>query len=70
MRAYFDVLLPGWTFSDADHYRFVYFGGVRARLPKGAHGRKDAEIELGHIKHLFRRFGKLDEAKRTIPQLR
>ena len=70
LRPHLDVLLPGWSYSDGDHFRFVYFGGVRARLPKGAHGRRDPEIELGHIKHFFRRFGKLDEARRAIPQLR
>lgn len=69
LTAHFDVLLPGWELRVSDHRRYVMFGGQTARLPKGAHGRSNPEIHIFQVRHLFRVFGKLDEARKRIPQL-
>lgn len=53
-----------------EHSRYVSFGGISFRLPKGAHGEVNPEIELGHVRSMFRQFDKSSEAKERIPQLR
>lgn len=67
-----DALLPGWYYEDKGHGRYVFCKAIRpdsVKLPKGAHGRTNPEVELGHVKKLFRFFGKLPDAKRLIEQL-
>ena len=70
LRRHLDVLLPGWTLRVSDHRRYVSFAGQVAQLPKGGHGKSNPEIEIGHVKRLFRAFDRLDEARERIPQLR
>lgn len=70
LAGHLDDLLPGWRLQITPHGRRIYFGGKKVCLPKGPHGRSDPEIELGHVRNMFRHFGKLPEARKTIPQLK
>lgn len=70
LKGHLDTLLPGWEEQQTTHKRLVFFADEVFPLPKGAHGRADPEIQLGHVRKMFRFFGKLDEAKKQIPQLK
>ena len=53
-----------------EHYYWVYFTGKQApfKLPRGEHGRRDPETELGHVKKIVR-YGEIkpDCAKQFVP---
>ncbi len=73
LRKHLDKILPSWTPDDRNHARFVWCPEIRPdpfHLPRGGRGERDPEIELGHVKRMFRFFGRLDEARTQIPQLR
>lgn len=70
IRGHLNRLLPGWKLRVTDHHRTIRYGGRVVQLSKGAHGRSDPEIPIREVKHLFRVFEKLDEARKTIRQLR
>ena len=70
LKKHMDNLLPGWSEQVGDHRRGVRFGGKTSWLPLGPHGSSNPEIELGHVKKMFRHFGRLSEARQRIQQLR
>lgn len=70
LKGHLNALLPGWSERMTKHSRDISFEGKKFRLPKGAHGAENPEIELGHVRGMFRQFGKTSEAKKRIPQLR
>lgn len=43
----------GWT-RQVHNYRVTYAGRTFPRLPTGAHGSKDPEIQLGHVRQMVR----------------
>ena len=68
-----DKILPTWRWEDRNHARFVRCPEIRPDpfpFPQGGHGKHNPEIELGHVKRMFRFFRRLDEARTQIPQLR
>ncbi len=70
LRKHMDALLPGWERVEGPHRWTIHFDGATAFLPKGKHGASNPELEVGHVKHMFRLLGKLDEARKQIPQPR
>lgn len=69
LKLHMDAILPGCEVLEKPHCRRVHFNGMKSTLPRGAHGEANPEIELGHVRSMFRQFGKLAEAKKRIPQL-
>lgn len=70
LKKHMDTLLPGWEIVEGSHWWTIPFDGETAYLPKGELGASNPELEVGHVKHLFRVLGKLEEARKQIPQLR
>jgi len=69
--AMLDECAPGFTKNERMHNWCIYYGALTyPSLPKGEHGKKNPEIELGHLKRLARHFGILDCARRCIPALK
>lgn len=61
----------GYTIEEKKHHHWVrYNGRTFESLPKGEHGARVPEIEIGHIVGMIRDLG-IDEecARRAIPQL-
>jgi hypothetical protein len=51
-------------------YRVEWNGRTYWSLPKGAHGEKDPEIQMGHIKKMIQFLGiSMDCAKKNLPPL-
>lgn len=69
LKKHMNTLLPGWECVEGQHWLTIHFGSETAFLPKGKHGASNPELEVGHVKHMFNKFGKLDEARKQIPQL-
>ena len=68
-----DELLPEWESEVRTHRRLIYCRAIRPEafhFPKGAHGARNPEFELGRVKQLFRHFELEEEACARIPQLR
>ncbi|MHB1665445.1 MAG: hypothetical protein ACYCT7_09335 [bacterium] len=56
-----DNCASGHTRKAGDHYWVIKFNGkIYYTLPKGEHGSKNPDIEIGHIKKLIRHLG-IDE---------
>lgn len=67
-----DSILPEWTYELQTHRRLIRCPALRREpfpLPRGAHGRSNPEIQLGWVKKMFRFFGRLEQARKEIPQL-
>jgi len=65
-----DVCAPGHKRKVRTHHWCIYFGKLTyPQFPKGEHGKKNPEIEMGHIKRMARYFGILDCARKQIPAL-
>lgn len=61
---------PGFAIKQRPHnYCVTYRGRSFPRLPRGAHGSKNPEIETGHIKQMARQLGIEQCAKDHLPQL-
>ncbi len=62
----------GWRFVDKTHKRWVYVDGHPGsfKLPMGAHGSRNPEIEIGHVRGMARHFEITDCAKQQLEQLR
>lgn len=46
---------PGHNVHEETHHYWVYFRDKSYRnLPKGEHGKRDPEIEIGHIRKMIR----------------
>lgn len=67
-----DHCLPGHTRKRTDHYWRVFHGDrAFTNLPAGEHGKDlNAEIEIGWIRRLVRRFEIEDCARRELEILR
>lgn len=68
-----DTILPDWRCELQNHRRLIRCPMLRREafpLPKGRHGRTSPEIQLGWVKKMFRFFGRLEQARREIPQLK
>lgn len=62
-----DECVPGHRRVETNHhYRIDYNGKRYPTLPKGEHGTKNPEIELGHIRRLARFFEILECASRIL----
>lgn len=62
---------PGYTLEEKVHLHWIRYRGRRATLPQGQHGKgKNAEIEVGHVRHLARAL-ELDAecVQKYLPQL-
>lgn len=58
---------PGATLKPTDHHISIVFNGrMYRRLPLGAHGRKNPEIQVGHIKKMARHLEILDCAMEQL----
>ena len=61
---------PGATVKTKRHKKWVAVAGKTYRgFPRGGHGEKNPEVELGHVRKLGRFFGILDCMKRVISGL-
>lgn len=61
---------PGHEREEREHDWVIRWEGkTYSRFPRGAHGRTNPEIELGHVKGLVRHFEIQDCAKRELQQL-
>lgn len=61
---------PGFSIEQKVHKQWVRYKGKTAHLPKGEHGKKDPEIEKGHIKHMLKHLEiDLECAKQHLPIL-
>lgn len=47
-----DECAPGYSIERKVHRQWVRYKEKTYHLPKGQHGRKDPEIEKGHIKRM------------------
>ena len=69
-----DACAPGWVGVETTHNLCVrYKGKEYPRLPLGDHGKRargNIEIEIGHVKHMVRKFEITDCAAAELPQLR
>jgi len=67
-----DVCAPGADIQHKLHHTWITYNGQTYRgLPLGKHGnRKNAEIEVGHVKRMARFFEILPCAKQEIQALR
>ncbi|MFO8072729.1 MAG: hypothetical protein R6V85_12730 [Polyangia bacterium] len=62
---------PGYTKKERKHNWLIRYDGKSfPNLPKGAHKRRKAEIEIGHVRQLVRLFEIEDCAAAEIPALR
>lgn len=53
-----DECAPGYTSQTKEHYIWVTFNENTFRsLPKGRHGAKNPEIQVGHIRAMIRFLG-------------
>lgn len=65
-----DECAPGHTRKSGDHYWVIIFHGkIYYDLPKGEHGAKNPDIQIGHVKKLIRRLLIEDCAKKYLPIL-
>lgn len=61
---------PGHTRELKTHYYWIGYKDKTYRsFPKGAHGSKDPDVELGHVRKMARHLEILDCAKKYLPQL-
>ena len=61
---------PGYTKSEADHYWSIQHSDgttIFPALPKGKHGAKRPEAEIGHVRQLVRLFDIQDCAAKHFP---
>jgi hypothetical protein len=69
-----DDCLPGYKAKEGEHYWVIrHPDGKRVypSLPKGKHGAKRAEVEIGHVRKLVRLFEIPPEsAEKFLPELR
>ena len=76
LRKVFEMLsacAAGYTAIETRHHWRIHYRKQTSWLPKGEHSRQGnlrAEIDLGKVKSICRRFDILDCAKRTLSQLR
>ena len=76
LRRVFEMLnacAAGYTAIETRHHWRILYRSQTSWLPKGEHsqqGNLRAEIDLGKVRSVCRRFDILDCAKRTLAQLR
>jgi hypothetical protein len=68
IRAMLNLCAPGHSFkAHGDHYYLVSYGRNRyPSLPRGAHGKKDPEIQRGHVKRMVRMLDIEECAKKAL----
>ena len=66
-----DACAPGHTVKEKKHrYWVIYQETIFRGLPKGAHGKPNPEVELGHVKQLIKVLKIASDCARTcLPQL-
>lgn len=65
-----DQCAPGATVETKRHRKWVKVAGKTYRgFPRGGHGERNPEVELGHARNLGRFFNILDCLKRVISAL-
>ncbi len=52
IRKMLDECAPGYSIEKKEHKQRVWYKEKTYHLPKGEHGKKDPEIEKGHIKRM------------------
>lgn len=61
-----DNCAHGWTKKDQTHNWKITFNSKQHWLKAGAHGKRDPQIEAGHVRNMARFFGFLECAKHNI----
>jgi len=65
-----DDCAPGYTFKETAHNFFVMYNGrTYPSLPKGGHGKKSPEIEIGHVRQMGRHLQIDRDCERRYVQL-
>jgi hypothetical protein len=65
-----DVCAPEHVRKQADHYWHIKYNGKHySNFPKGEHGSKNPQIQIGHIRKIIRFFNIEECAKRLLPIL-
>ena len=65
-----DECAPGHEKKQADHYWHIKYNGKHYKdFPKGEHGPKNPEIQIGHIRKLIRHFSIEDCTRKFLPIL-
>ena len=52
IRKMLDECASGYSIDKKEYKQWVQYNGKTSYLPKGAHGKRDPEIEKGHIKQM------------------
>ena len=66
-----DECAPGYSIEQKTHTRQIRYKGKTFHLPKGEHGKKDPEIEKGHIKRMVNHLEiDIERAKQHLPILK